>query len=65
MEQIKRNWRRFKNQFGLWRDLGVVNYWQEGNTVHVIVQRFGLFKTYVGSKFVCDIIIDPTKIQSE
>ena len=62
MERIKRAWRLFKNQLGLWRNIGVVNYLQEGNTIHIIVQRFGLFRTFAGGKFVCDIDIDTTQV---
>lgn len=62
MEQIKRAWQLFKNQFRIWRGYGVVSYWQEGNTLYISVQRFGLFKTYVGPRYVCDIDIDPTQV---
>ena len=62
MKEIKRVWKLLVNRLGVWRNYGVAGWEQEGNTVHVVIRRFGLFKDFVGAEFMCDIDIDPAEL---
>ena len=61
---MKKKMRMFINQFRLWRGkvTAVAEWYQDGNTIHLKIQRCGLFKTYKGTPFYCDIDIDPALI---
>lgn len=61
---MKKKMRIFINQFRLWHGkvAAVTEWYQDGNTIHLKIQRCGLFKTYKGIPFYCDIDIDPALI---
>lgn len=42
-----------------WKNAIAVGWRQEGNTGYVWIRRYGLFKQYSGTPFVCKIDIDP------
>ena len=61
---MRKQLRVFINKFRLRRGkvAAVTEWYQDENTIHLKIQRCGLFKTYKGIPFYCDIDIDPTLI---
>lgn len=64
MKGIKRLLGLFINRVTIWQGkaAGVVGWEQDGNTIHLQIQRYGLFRKWTGMLSFCDITIDPTKV---
>jgi len=58
---MKRAIRLFMDRIMFWRKraIGITEWHQDGNTIYVTIQSFGLFKAYKDRKIHCDVDIDP------